>query len=169
MRIFFIMFVSLLLSACSPDYNWRSITLGMGEITAFFPDKPLVQHRELVFAGQALNFSLTSTRVSDVVFAVGYAALPPAVRDEPKRRTELAAAAIRSVYQNLGQAVPDPPPKLGESFQVNGQLAGDKVLTKAKVWLTETALVEGLVSAVGQEFPEDQSNEFFRGLVLPAK
>lgn len=161
--------MSLLLSACSPDYNWRSITLGMGEITAFFPGKPLVQQRELDFAGQMLNFSLTSARVSDVVFAVGYAALPPTVREDPKLRTELAAAAIRSVYQNLGQVAPDPLPKLGETFQVNGQLAGDTVLTKAKVWLTDAALVEGLVSAAGQDFPEDQSNEFFRGLALPAK
>lgn len=169
MRIFFIVLMSVLLTACSPDYNWRSITLGAGEITAFFPGKPLVQQRELVFAGQALNFSLTSARVSDTVFAVGYAALPQAVRDDPMLRSELATAAIRSVYQNLGQPAPEPLPALGESFQVTGKLAGDEVQTKAIIWLTEHALVEGLVSGMHHDFPDDQSSEFFRGLALPAK
>lgn len=168
-RILFIMLLSVLLSACSPDYNWRSITLGAGEVTAFFPGKPSVQQRELVFEGQPLNFSVTSVTVSGAIFAVGYALLPQAVRNDPKLRSELTDATIRSVYQNLGQSAPDQLPAVGVSFQAHGQVAAEGMRTRATVWLTEDALVQGLVSAADEGFPAAQADEFFRGLALPAR
>ncbi|MBP6020683.1 MAG: hypothetical protein KA735_14445 [Burkholderiaceae bacterium] len=164
MRIFTVLFLSAMLLGCSPDYNWRTVTLGSGEVSAYFPDKPLAQQRSLDFADQKLVFSLTSATVADAVFAVGYATLPPALRDDAVARQALMAAAIRSLYQNMGQAAPDDLPISGEHFQVDGQVPSGPVRLRATVWLTQDALVEGLVSASKSDFPSDQTDEFFRSL-----
>lgn len=169
MRIFLVLFMSVILVGCSPDYNWRTTTLGAGEVTGFFPDKPLVQQRVLDFSGQKITFSLTTATVDGAVFAVGYAPLPPAMQNDPAARTELMASTMRSLYQNMGQAVPDPLPAPGQHFEIQGQAVGNEARLQATVWLTEHALVEGLVSAAAANFPDDQANEFFRGLSVPAK
>src|SRR5690606_31874791 len=67
-RIFLVLFMSVILVGCSPDYNWRTTTLGAGEVTGFFPDKPLVQQRVLDFSGQKITFSLTTATVDGAVF-----------------------------------------------------------------------------------------------------
>ncbi len=168
MRIFTILFLSAMLLGCSPDYNWRTMTLGAGEVSAYFPDKPQTQQRNLDFGDQELVFSLTSATVADAVFAVGYATLPPALRDDAVARQTLMAAAIRSLYQNMGQAAPDELPLSGQHFQVDGQLPSGAVRLRATVWLTQDALVEGLISASKSDFPSDQADEFFSTLKIAA-
>lgn len=157
-----------MLLGCSPDYNWRTVALGAGEVSAYFPDKPLEQQRNLNFADQELIFSLTSATVADAVFAVGYATLPAALRDDAAARQALMAAAIRSLYQNMGQAAPDELPISGQHFQVDGQVPSGPVRLRATVWLTQDALVEGLVSARTSDFPSGQADEFFSTLKITA-
>ncbi|NYT65688.1 hypothetical protein H0A58_06860 [Alcaligenaceae bacterium] len=166
MRIFTMLFMSVMLLGCSPDYNWRTVTLGTGEVSAYFPDKPLAQQRNLNFVGQELVFSLTSATVADAVFAVGYATLPPGLRDDSVVRQDLMVAAIRSLYQNMGQPAPEPLPQSGQHFQVDGQVPSGPVRLRATVWLTQDALIQGLVSASASTFPTEQADEFFGSLKI---
>lgn len=168
MRIFTMLFLSALLLGCTPNYNWRTVTLGAGEVSAYFPDKPLTQQRNLDYGDHTLVFNLTSATVADAVFAVGYATLPPALHDDAVAREAIFTMAIRSLYQNMGQPAPDELPLSGQYFQIDGQIPSGPVRLQATVWLTQDALVEGLISASQSGFPSDQADEFFRSLKVAA-
>lgn len=159
-----IVVLSGLLLGCSPDYNWREVTVANGAASAFFPDRPLTQERPLNFSGHELRFSLTSATVDGAVFAVGYAALPAPLRATRGDASLFAASVIASHYRNLGAVPPTELPKFGEPFVIEGQSGSTPVRLKATVWLTEGTLIEGLVTADQASFPTSQADEFLRNL-----
>ncbi len=163
-RMVFSLALALLLAGCTPDYNWRQVQVADGAITAFFPDKPRSDSRSLTFDGHALDFTLTSVSVQDTLFAVGYAVLPDALRGDEAARRAFAAAVIASLYQNLGKQPPETLPAFGKPFVLEGDAPDGKLRMKTVVWLTEHALVEGIVTAKGGAFPEAQADEFLRGI-----
>ncbi|HEY9278840.1 MAG TPA: hypothetical protein VIP51_02105 [Eoetvoesiella sp.] len=151
----------VLLSGCSPDYNWRNVAVADGMVKAIFPDKPKVQERTLEFAGHKVIFSLTTATVDGVVFAVGYAPLPEALRSDEPARNEMGRAVIRSFYQNLGVPVPDDLPAFGTRFRIDGHSAQGATTLQATAWMLPHALVEGIVTSPTASFPELQADEFF--------
>ena len=166
MRIVFILFFSVFLAACSPDYNWREVRLGNGAVTALFPDRPITHERTLHFSGHEIQFALTSASVKKALFAVGVAPLPPALVADPAAAHELATSVIKSLYQKLGAPPPTPLPGLGETFTIHGNASGATMRLQVQVWLTKYALVEAAVTADGSVSPENEAAEFMRGLVL---
>ncbi|MCC2597279.1 hypothetical protein LKR43_13120 [Pusillimonas sp. MFBS29] len=156
--------MSLVLAACSPDYNWRQVAVGDGAVMAFFPEKPVTQSRTLQFSGHDIEFALTSAKVGDVLFTVAHAPLPAAVRNDEALAQEFARAVMQSLYRNMGATESDPLPALGESFAINGKTPQGDMRLRATVWLSQGALVEGLVMATPDEFPEPQAEQFFQGL-----
>lgn len=163
-RIGLIGLLSVFLAACSPDYNWRQVSVGDGVATAFFPDKPRTQERTLPFSGHDIVFSLTSATVDDALFTVAHAPLPEALRANQAARREFATAVVRSLYRNLGVQEPEPLPAFGELFVIEGQGPQGPVRLQARVWLTDRSLVEGLVTAARDAFPAAQADEFLQGL-----
>lgn len=163
-RVALILLVSLFLAACSPDYNWRQVSVGEGAVMAFFPDKPVTQSRTLQFSGHDIEFALTSAKVGDSLFTVAYAPLPVAVRNDEALSREFAKAVMQSLYRNMGVDEPDPLPTLGASFAINGKAPQGDMRLQATVWLSRGVLVEGLVMATPDAFPEPQAEQFFQGL-----
>lgn len=163
-RVASILLVSLFLAACSPDYNWRQVAVGEGAVMAFFPEKPVTQSRNLQFSGHDIAFGLTSAKVGDALFTVAYAPLPVAVRNDEALSHEFAKAVMQSLYRNMGVAEPDTLPALGAPFDINGQSPQGDMRLRATVWLSRGALIEGLVMATPDEFPEPQAEQFFQGL-----
>lgn len=158
----------VLLAGCSPQYNWRSVSVGDGAVTAFFPDKPQAEVRSLSFDGHELSFSMTSVSVGDTLFAVAYAPLPTAMHEDAALRERFAQSVVASLYQNLGQSVPESLPGYGQAFAVEGAPQGKPVRLLASVWLTEHMLAEGLVMGPASAFPTPEAEEFLRG-VQPAE
>ncbi|HWK71262.1 hypothetical protein [Pollutimonas sp. M17] len=158
------MLLSSLLAACSPQYNWRQLTVAGGAVTAFFPDKPVTQERSLPFSGHAIAFSMTSATVDGALFTVAYAALPEALRADEAVRKEFAAAVVGSLYRNLGQEPPQTIPVSGESFTIEGESPDGAITLQARAWLTGQGLVEGIVTAARDRFPEPQAAEFLHGV-----
>ncbi|HEY9573851.1 MAG TPA: hypothetical protein VIR76_12120 [Pusillimonas sp.] len=165
-RIGLIMLLSGVLAACSPQYNWREIPVGQGAAKAFFPDKPATQERTLKFSGHDIAFSMTSATVDGALFTVAYAPLPQAMRADAASRKEFAAAVVGSLYRNLGQEPPATLSVEGELFTVTGKSPDGDVVLRARVWLTDTSLVEGIVTAEQTRFPGPQADEFLRGVEL---
>lgn len=163
-RIVLLVLLSAVLAACSPDYNWREVAVGDGAVAAYFPDKPVTQVRPLDFSGHEIPFGLTSASVNGVLFTVAHAPLPEALRNDKDLRQAFAREVMRSLYRNLGAAEPPDLPPFGEAFMVEGKSGDAAIRLNAKVWLTDTALIEGMVTAEQAAFPEEQAVEFFRGL-----
>ncbi|WP_442595649.1 hypothetical protein ACSBPU_03545 [Parapusillimonas sp. JC17] len=165
-RILLICLMTVVLAGCSPSYNWRETPVADGAVKAFFPDKPTTQERDLEFNGHRLVFSMTSASVGSGMFTVAYASLPAGVAEDAAARADFAQAVMRSLYRSLGATEPDPLPAFGEPFVIDGKSSKGALRLKGKVWLTEQALVEGLVTAVPDEFPEPEADEFLRGVAV---
>lgn len=164
LRSVLIMLLSGLLAACSPTYDWREIPIDDGAVSAYFPDKPITQTRPLNFSGHDLSFALTSAPVDDVLFTVAYAALPPALQNDPQAGKAFATAVMQSLYRNLGAEAPETLPAFGEPFQIDGNSPQGPIRLRATMWLTEHALVEALVTGETASFPAAQADEFLRGV-----
>lgn len=153
------------LAGCTPQYDWRMVSLGDGQVRAMFPDKPRTSEREFEFEGHAITFSLTSASVNDVLFTVGYASLPDALRNEKSARERLVRQVQTSLYLNLGAQPPNQMPAAATQFVVEGAAGqGSPLRLEAVVWATEYALIEGIVLGANNAFPQDQVNEFLREL-----
>jgi len=156
-----------MLAGCSPEYNWRQVQVADGMVQAIFPDKPETAKRSLDFAGHAVEFSLTAATVNDAVFAVGYAPLPEALEKDEAARTRMGQTVMASFYQNLGVDIPDELPPFGEPFEITGKGTGKgAVRLRAMTWVLPHALVEGMVTARADAFPEQQAQEFLKALVV---
>jgi len=155
-----------LLLGCSPEYNWRDVSVGDGAVKATFPDKPVTEMRKLNFSGHDVEFSLTATTVKGATFAVGYAPLPTAIRDNEKARNAMGEQVIQSFYKNLGVAPPPNLPPFGTQFVVRGESPRGEIELQAMVRLTSFALIEGVVTAKAEAFPEEQGAEFLRSITV---
>ena len=81
---------ALLLSACSPQYNWRQVqapvsgaSTGTGtepeiRYSALFPAKPASYTRPIHLNGQVVKMTMTVAEVDGTSFAIGTATLPDA-------------------------------------------------------------------------------------------
>ena len=155
-----------MLAGCSPQYNWREARVAGGAVKAIFPDRPVTQQRKLEFSGHQVEFFLTTAKVNDVVFAVGYASLPAGLPDNDQLRRDFGQGVIRSLYQGLGVAVPKVLPDFGSRFAIDGTTPQGPARLEAKAWLLPQGLVEGMVTAAAGSYPQPEADEFFRSLVL---
>lgn len=156
-----------LLLGCSPEYNWRELAVADGMVRAIFPDKPETQKRVLNFAGSDIEFSLTAATVKGAVFAVGYAPLPEALKNNESARLNMGRTVVASFYQNLGVEPPSELPAFGEPFEIAGQDTGNGATRlRAIAWVLPHALVEGIVTARSDAFPDSQATEFLKGLAV---
>ena len=164
MRFGLIVVLAGLLLGCTPNYNWREATVADGAVKAFFPDRPLTQQRPLEYSGHEVLFSLATATVDQAVFAVAYAPLPEPLRHKPEQAREFALSVVGSLYRNLGVAEPAELPKEGVPFIINGVSPQGSVRMQAVVWLTEHALIEGIVTADQATFPQQQAEQFLQSL-----
>ena len=163
-RVALILCLSVFLAACSPEYNWRQVSIGDGVVMAFFPDKPVTESRTLQFSGHDVEFGLTGAQVGDALFTVAYAPLPAEINSSDDLKQDFAKAVIGSLYRNLGMAEPDVLPPFGQVFSIDGKSPKGPVRLLAKVWLTDAALVEGVVMAEPDAFPAPEADQFLKDL-----
>ncbi|MEB0011773.1 hypothetical protein QN379_01400 [Glaciimonas sp. Gout2] len=65
----------LLISACSPTFNWRQVQGNDAPFSVLLPSKPSTFSRSVDLDGIKLNMTMTATEVDGIVFAVGSAKL----------------------------------------------------------------------------------------------
>ncbi|WJJ94348.1 hypothetical protein [Neopusillimonas aromaticivorans] len=157
----------VLLAACSPDYNWREVSLADGQVVAIFPDKPREQTKTLPFAGHDIPFTLSGTVLNDTVFAVGHAPLPPEVGQDAEQRTLMYRQIVQSFYGNFGLTPPEALPEPGTRFSIEGQGPKGLLRLEGVVWMHSGSVTEGLVTAPAGSFPQAQADEFLRAIKAP--
>lgn len=70
----------LLLSACSPRYNWREIRGEGAPYSVMLPAKPASHSRTINLDGNQVTMTMTAAEVNGVTFAVGTAELADAAK-----------------------------------------------------------------------------------------
>ncbi|MBV7484552.1 hypothetical protein [Bordetella sp. BOR01] len=158
--------VALLLAACTPSYNWREMEVADGHVQAAFPAKVQTQTREIALAGHSLRFTLTMAQVDGAMFAVGHAPLPPEVAGDPAARDALGHALMQSLYANLSTQPPQPLPAYGDEIEVRGQAGQQPGWLMARVWVTDTMLIDAVAAGTEQTLPRERAQEFVRAVKL---
>ena len=106
-----VVFVASLLSACTPTYDWRSVSDESQGWQALFPGKPAMVERtiNLQIGGQPqpVQLMLRAVRIQEQTFTIGVARfVHPA---DPKQLSALAEVLRQSRIQNIrGELVAQP-------------------------------------------------------------
>lgn len=92
-RLLFIAIV-LMLTACSPKFDWREIRSDAAPYIVAMPAKPSTFSRKIDLDGTETVMTMTATEVGDVTFAVGTAELPDAAS------AQVSLAAMKTAMVN---------------------------------------------------------------------
>ena len=90
----------LLLSACSPKYDWREVRSDNAPYVIALPTKPTTHTRNIDLKGITVSMTMVASEVDGVTFAVGSAELPDATQ------AQVALAAMKTaIINNIGGTV----------------------------------------------------------------
>lgn len=95
-----IFILTLLLVACSPQYNWREIRSDAAPYAVAMPSKPATISRSIDLNGVSVSMTMTATEVGNVTFAVGSAELS----DATQAQISLAAMKV-ALVRNIGGTI----------------------------------------------------------------
>jgi hypothetical protein len=160
-------------SACSPAYNWRTVTDAAEGYTVDLPAKPTMDERQVAIAGRTLPMHVRAAETQHAVFAV-------AVVDLPSDDARLGQAVADDLRQALARhvsasavehAVPVP---VSTGASVSGV---DIVATGSAGQAHRQRTIHAWIAVRGRHVyqaaiiaaqapPEDQSDQFFGSLKL---
>ncbi|MGI4856840.1 MAG: hypothetical protein ACRYHA_07985 [Janthinobacterium lividum] len=91
---------TVMLGACSPKYDWRTVNDDAGRYSVNFPEKPSLDVRNVdVGGGVQLPMRMQTASVKNAVFAVGAVVLPDA---QPATRQAALDFVTQGIARNVG-------------------------------------------------------------------
>lgn len=87
------------LTACSPEYDWRTVTDTSQGYTIDMPAKPTQDERQIALAGTAMPMHVRAAHLAHSVFAVGVVDLPS---DDPRLQREVLDTLRSALGRHLG-------------------------------------------------------------------
>ena len=152
--------------ACSPSYNWRELDVADGHVRAAFPDTVKTETRDTRVDTMTMPVTMASAKVGDGMFAVVSAPLPAEIAASPGASRGLGVAAMRSLYLNLQVQPPLEFPPYGQDIEIRGQSGGQPFWMLARVWVTDTMLIEAIAAGSEKGLPRERAREFLDSVVL---
>jgi len=152
-----------LLLGCSPEFNWRELSVAEDRARLAFPAKVQTEQRQIQLDGHALAFSLSAANVGPAVFAVGFAVLPENLNESAQK--SLTRALLTSLFAASGQ-IPTQAALEGQVFELETLVAKQPSLLMARVLIHRGMLMQVVASGPKQALPREQALEFMRSLVL---
>ncbi|HZW13707.1 MAG TPA: hypothetical protein VFF81_11015 [Noviherbaspirillum sp.] len=92
----------LLLTACSPKYDWREVHGSSTPFAVVLPAKPASHTRNINLDGIQVNMTMTAAEVDGVTFAVGITELPDAMQAQ-KALDSMKTALVRNIGGTIRQ------------------------------------------------------------------
>ena len=162
-KFLLVLFGLLLLEGCTPEYNWRELTVADDRAVVMFPSRVQTEQRTLRVDGLDLVFSLTSAAVDQSVFSVGYAPLNAALDSaQTERLVHMFATALAA---RVGQPLA-PKALTGEVFELESVVAGQASRLLGRVVTHRGMLIQVVVSGPKKSLSQEVATEFMRSLVL---
>lgn len=75
-------------------------------------------------------------------------------------------ALMRSLYVNMQAPPPTEWPPYGQDIDVQGKAMGKPGWLRARVWVTDTMLIEAVAAGTEASLPEERAREFLRSVVV---
>jgi hypothetical protein len=98
--------VALICAACSPAYNWRTVTDSAQGYAIDLPAKPTVDERSVEIAGRALPMHVRAAHTQGAVFAIAAIDLPS---DDARLRQSVVDALRGALARNLAASSAEHP------------------------------------------------------------
>lgn len=162
-KFLLVLFGLLWLTGCTPDYNWRELSVADDRAVVAFPSRVQTEQRTLRVDGIELVFSLTSAAVEQSVFSVGYAPLSSeldAAQTERLVRAFATALAARVGRPLVPQALS------GDMFEIESVVGGQAARLMGRVLIHRGVLLQVVVSGPQKSLSKEHATEFMRSLVL---
>jgi hypothetical protein len=161
---FLLVLLSLLaLAGCTPEYNWRELSVADDRAVVLFPSRVQTEQRTIRVEGVELVFSLTSAAVDQSVFSVGYAPLSPTLDSAQTER--LVRAFAVALAARVGQPLA-PQALNGDVFELESVVAGQASRLMGRVLTHRGMLIQVVVSGPKKSLSKENAVEFMRSLVL---
>ncbi len=156
-------FCLLWLAGCTPEYNWRELTVADDRAIVMFPSRVKTEQRTIRVDGMDLVFSLTSAAVDQSVFSVGYAPLSSALDTAQTER--LVQAFATALAARVGQPLM-PQALNGDVFELESVVAGQASRLLGRVLIHRGMLIQVVVSGPKKSLSKENATEFMRSLAL---
>jgi pectin methylesterase-like acyl-CoA thioesterase len=104
---------AVLLTACSPEFNWREVRGAGAPYTVTLPAKPASHARPVNLDGLQVTMTMTAAEAGDITFAVGAAEVADATQ-AGKALQAMKAALVRNIDGALKREKSSAPPQMIE-------------------------------------------------------
>ncbi len=105
-RCLFLFVPLMLLSGCSPTYDWRELPAAGGAVQVAFPGRPATDSRELSMAGRSVTFEVAAAQAAGATFAVGHMTLPASALQSVDLPELTPDAVVDVLVQSLVRGFP---------------------------------------------------------------
>lgn len=163
-RFLALLLSTLLLAACSPQFDWRPVPFGRQGAVGVLPDKPQAETRTVRFESRDLALTMRSARAGSVLFALGESPLPAGLAGDPAARVRLAQWATAAIYRNAGIEPPAELPSPGARFVVDGHGPDGALRFQAQVRVTASEWLEAIVVGAPADFARAPVDDFWLSL-----
>ncbi|WP_343732670.1 hypothetical protein [Duganella sp.] len=92
--------LALLLSACSPKYDWRDYRSNDAPYAVLFPSKPATQTRSIKLDQLDVSMTMSAADIDGVIFAVGSAQLADAAQ-APAAVEAMKTAMVNNINASI--------------------------------------------------------------------
>ncbi len=157
-----LMGATFFLTGCSPEYNWRELTVADGRAVVAFPAKVQTESRIFKLDQHTLEFSLTSAAVKQNLFAVGYAALPTELNQD--QQTAIKNTLLKSLAANVGTTLPSSAQN-GEPFILES-VSARPIRMVARVLIHRGYLIQFVATGPSSDLNTTITEEFMRSISL---
>lgn len=161
------------LAACSPTYDWRTVSNDASGYSVDLPAKPRSDQRDIEIGGAPMHMHMQTAEVDDVLFVIGTVALPDA---RPATQQQALAFLRDGLAHNVG-ATPDAS-DVAVPVATGGAVGGIEMRLTGKAGETaETRTIHARLVAKGArvyevaivgraEPPVEQVDQFFQSFRL---
>ncbi len=153
----------VVLSACTPEYNWREWAVAEERAVIMFPSRIQTEQRPIDVEGVPSSFFLTSSAVGPSVFSVGF--IPLSEKLTEVQRKALVKKVVSALAARAGGQAPEEALE-GKVFTLETNIAGKPSLTMARVVVHRGMLIQVVVSGPKQSLSKENAVEFVRSLTL---
>ncbi|UOF93733.1 MAG: hypothetical protein IR526_03740 [Bordetella sp.] len=161
-----ILILMIIETSCLPQYNWREILLADGHVHATFPDRISTEIYPTVLYGYDLNFSKSFVEISGALFTINYAQLSPKLLQNHNVRMQLGHSMIQNLYLYLQVVPPDNFEDYGQDIEIYGNSEKDQNWLMARIWVTDTMLVEAIALGNKKNLSFDNAKKFLHSVVV---
>lgn len=170
-----LLLAGLTLVACSPAYDWRTVSDNANGYEIDLPAKPMIDERPIDIAGMTMPMEVRAAHTEGAVFAVGAIVLPA---DDPQLQQRVLDALRAGLARNVGAAADADARPVQVSLAGGGKVPALELVLSGvagaqrerktiHAWLVARGRHVYQATIVADEAPrEEQTDQFFRSFKL---